>query len=116
VRWRPVRAVHDPEKMIADLAAAVALGGDCLADISVLRSQPELAGGRRARRRRRPGRVDIDATIVTSCSEKDQAAPTRSPRAGVRFPSRHEVTYDYSVPIYHRSLTVRRRTVLVFFI
>jgi hypothetical protein len=29
---------------VADLAAAVALGGDCLADIAVLRAQPELAG------------------------------------------------------------------------
>jgi hypothetical protein len=36
--------VHDPGKIIADLAAAVALGGDCLADIAVLRDQPELAG------------------------------------------------------------------------
>jgi Transposase DDE domain group 1 len=43
-RWRAPRAVHDPGKVIADLAAAVALGGDCLADISVLREQPELAG------------------------------------------------------------------------
>ena len=29
---------------MADLAAALALGGDCLADIAVLREQPELAG------------------------------------------------------------------------
>ena len=36
--------MHDPGKVIADLAAAVALGGDCLADIAVLREQPELAG------------------------------------------------------------------------
>ena len=43
-RWRAPRAVHDPGKIIADLAAAVALGGDCLADIAVLREQPELAG------------------------------------------------------------------------
>jgi Transposase DDE domain group 1 len=43
-RWRPPRAVHDPGKIVADLAAAVALGGDCLADIAVLREQPELAG------------------------------------------------------------------------
>ena len=43
-RWRGPRAVHDPGKIIADLAAAVALGGDCLADIAVLREQPELAG------------------------------------------------------------------------
>src|SRR5690348_1036235 len=31
--WRAPRAVHDPGKIIADLAAALALGGDCLADI-----------------------------------------------------------------------------------
>ena len=43
-RWRAPRAVHDPGKIVADRAAAVALGGDCLADIAVLREQPELAG------------------------------------------------------------------------
>jgi Transposase DDE domain group 1 len=43
-RWRAPRAVHDPGKIVADLAATVALGGDCLADIAVLREQPELAG------------------------------------------------------------------------
>jgi hypothetical protein len=31
-RWRPVRAVHDPGKIVTDLGVAVALGGDCLAD------------------------------------------------------------------------------------
>jgi hypothetical protein len=43
-RWRAPRAVHDPGKVVADLAAAVALGGDCLAGIAVLREQPGLAG------------------------------------------------------------------------
>jgi hypothetical protein len=43
-RWRAPRAIHDPGKVIADLAAAVALGGDCLADIALLREQPQLAG------------------------------------------------------------------------
>ena len=43
-RWRRPRAVHDPGKMIADLVMALALGGDCLADVAVLRAQPELAG------------------------------------------------------------------------
>jgi hypothetical protein len=43
-RWRAPRAVHDPGKIVADLAAVVALGGDCLADIAVLREQPHLAG------------------------------------------------------------------------
>jgi hypothetical protein len=42
--WRAPRAVHDPGKIVADLAAALALGGDCLADIAVLREQPQLAG------------------------------------------------------------------------
>jgi hypothetical protein len=30
LRWRAPRAVHDPGKIILDLAAAVALGRDCL--------------------------------------------------------------------------------------
>jgi Transposase DDE domain group 1 len=116
-RWRASRAVHDPGKVIADLAIAVALGGDCLADIAMLRAQPQLFGpvasdpvvsrlimrlagdAARALKAIRSARavarqqawalageaapgaggeliIDIDATIVTSYSEKDQAAPT----------------------------------------
>jgi Transposase DDE domain group 1 len=43
-RWRAPRAVHDPGKIIADLVMTLALGGDCLADIAVLRAQPQLTG------------------------------------------------------------------------
>jgi hypothetical protein len=43
-RWRLPRAVHDPGKVVADLAMAVALGGDCLADAGVLRAEPALFG------------------------------------------------------------------------
>jgi len=43
-RWRPARAVHSPGKIITDLAVALALGGDCLADVAMLRAQPELFG------------------------------------------------------------------------
>jgi hypothetical protein len=117
-RWRAARAVHSPGKIITDLVVALALGGDCLADVAMLRCQPELFGpvasdpvvsrlvarlaadapralgairGARAGARQRawelagdaaPGAgsglvtVDIDATIVTSCSEKEQATPT----------------------------------------
>ena len=114
--WRSVRAVHDPGKVILDLAVAVALalGGDCLADVAVLRAQPGLFGSvasdptisrliaalaaepdaalaaissARATARaatwtaRRPvtGKlvvVDLDATLVTAHSEKENAAPT----------------------------------------
>ena len=43
-RWRAPRAVHDPGKIVTDLVVALALGGDCLADIAVLRSSPEVFG------------------------------------------------------------------------
>jgi Transposase DDE domain group 1 len=36
--------VHDPGKTVLDLAVAVALGGDCLADAGVLRAEPALFG------------------------------------------------------------------------
>ena len=31
--WRKDRAVHDPGRILLDVALAVALGGDCLADV-----------------------------------------------------------------------------------
>lgn len=42
--WRSPWAIHDPGKIILDLATAVGLGADCLADIGVVRAQPELFG------------------------------------------------------------------------
>ena len=42
--WRSPRSVHDPGKTVLDLAVAIALGGDCLADAAVVRAQPELFG------------------------------------------------------------------------
>jgi hypothetical protein len=115
--WRAERATHDPGKVILDVATAVALGGDCLADVTVVRAQPEVFGlvasdptvsrlvsaltaevddaleairaaraAARARvwerRRPIPGKpggqviIDMDATLVTAHSEKEQAAPT----------------------------------------
>lgn len=42
--WRSTRAQHDPGKVLLDLATAVALGGDCLADIAAVRAQPTIFG------------------------------------------------------------------------
>ena len=42
--WRKPMAVHDPAKVIIDLAVALALGGDCLADIALLRAEPAVFG------------------------------------------------------------------------
>jgi hypothetical protein len=43
-RWRKPTAVHDPAKILLDLAVSLALGGDCLADIAVLRAEPGVYG------------------------------------------------------------------------
>ncbi|MCC5480517.1 IS1380 family transposase [Streptomyces barringtoniae] len=42
--WRKPRAVHDPGKILLDVALAVALGGDCLADVGTLRAEPAVFG------------------------------------------------------------------------
>ena len=124
-RWRKPTAVHDPAKILLDLALTLAAGGDCLADVALLRGQPGVFGpvasdptvsrmvtalaadlpaalkaintARAAARARTwalagqhapdhragavagrddPLAIDLDATLVTSHSEKEQAAPT----------------------------------------
>ena len=44
VPWRKPQAVHDPGKVLLDLAIGTAIGGDCLADIAVLRTEPAVFG------------------------------------------------------------------------
>lgn len=48
--WRKPNAVHDPGKILLDLALAVAIGGDCLADIGVIRAERGVGRSRRTRR------------------------------------------------------------------
>jgi Transposase DDE domain group 1 len=42
--WRPPNAVHHPAKVLLDLAVTLGIGGDCLADIAVLRAEPSVFG------------------------------------------------------------------------
>jgi hypothetical protein len=42
--WRRPLAVHDPGNIVLDLAIALALGGDCLADVNLLRAEPGVFG------------------------------------------------------------------------
>jgi hypothetical protein len=119
--WRKQWAVLDPGKILLDLALSVAIGGDCLADISVVRAEPAvfgrvasdptvsrlidtlastpqaaLAAINQARvtvrgrvwklagvdapdhqiSAQRPLVIDLDATLITSHSEKEHASPT----------------------------------------
>jgi hypothetical protein len=120
-RWCKPTAVHDPAKIVLDLAVSLALGGDCLADIAALRAEPGIYGrvasdptvsrtidvlaadaaaalqaidaARAAARAtvwglagqhapdfgadaKNPLVVDVDATLVGSHSEKENAKPT----------------------------------------
>jgi len=42
--WRKPLARHDPGKILLDPAVSVAVGGDCLADIALLREEPGVFG------------------------------------------------------------------------
>jgi Transposase DDE domain group 1 len=64
-RWRKPLAVHDPAKVVLDLAVSLALGGDCLADIGVLRSEPAIYG-----------RVASDPTVSRTIDSLARDAPT----------------------------------------
>ncbi|MGF1652482.1 MAG: transposase, partial [Actinomycetales bacterium] len=43
-RWRRPGARHDPGKVLLDLALTLAVGGDCLADVAVLRAEARVFG------------------------------------------------------------------------
>jgi hypothetical protein len=38
--WLPRFAVHGPAKILLDLALGLAVGGDCLPDVALLRAEP----------------------------------------------------------------------------
>lgn len=42
--WRKPRAVHDPGKVLLDVALAAAPGGNCLADVAMVRAEPDVFG------------------------------------------------------------------------
>ena len=42
--WRKPLATHDPGKIVCDLAISLAVGGDCLADVAVLREHRQVFG------------------------------------------------------------------------
>ena len=63
--WRKPMAIHDPAKVLLDLAIAVAVGGDCLADIAVVRAEPAVFG-----------LVASDATVSRTVDALAVDAPT----------------------------------------
>lgn len=79
--WRPMRARHDPGKVLLDVAIAVALGGDCLADVAAVRAQRDLFGVAASD----PTVCRLFATLTADPASADAAvAALRSARAAGR--------------------------------
>lgn len=112
-RWRKPTAVHDRSKVVTDLALTLALGGDCLSDAAVLRSEPGSYG-----------RVESEATVsrtITALSgdaDRVQAAVAAARKvararawalAGQDAPN-HAVTADHQL-VVDLDATLSPRTV-----
>jgi len=72
--WRKPLAVHDPAKVVMDLAVALALGGDCLADVAVVRGEPDLYG-----------LVASDPTVSRTIAGLAADAPAARPHPGAQL-------------------------------
>ena len=92
--------MHDPGKVLLDLAVAVAIGGDCLADIAMLRAEPGVFG-----------QVASDPTVSRMIDRlagdaatrvgRDQHRPGGRPGAGVGAgrPARPRPQIDAGAPL-----------------
>ena len=84
-------AVHDPAKVLSDLAVTLAVGGDCLADLAVLRAEPgvpgRVASESGSSRRRRPGRESPRGVDAIAHHQRGGAAGGPWPVAAPRTPS-----------------------------
>jgi hypothetical protein len=79
--WRATRASHDPGKVLLDVATAVALGGDCLADVAAVRAQCDLFGIVASD----PTVSRVFAALTVDATTTDAVvAALRSARAGAR--------------------------------
>ncbi|MFI1586176.1 IS1380 family transposase [Embleya sp. NPDC020630] len=94
--WGRTRAVHDPGKTVLDLAVALVLGGDCLADVAILREQPDVFGpvasdptvSRLVTALAAAGPKAVDAIRAARAAARERAwnlARTASPVAGGRL-------------------------------
>jgi len=83
--WRKPGSVHDPAKVLLDLAVAVALDGDCPADATVVRAEPAVFGSvasdatisRAVAGLARDART---ADVVLAAVDQVRAAARRAPR------------------------------------
>ena len=110
--WRKPLAVHDPAKVLLDLAVAAALGGDCLADAALVRAEPGVYGAVASD-------ATISRTIATLAEDADrvlravaaarraarevawQRAGTDAPNHGIRAAAPLVVDIDATIVVAH---------------
>jgi len=78
--------VHDPGKVLLDLTVSIALGGDCLADLAVVRAQGDLGHvASDPTVSRLIDRLAVDADIALNRPRAARAGAARRPgRTGCR--------------------------------
>ena len=88
--WRKPGAVHDPAKVVLDLAMMLALGGDALSDIATLHAEPGVYG--RVASDPTVSRVitalagDADRVLAAIATARQEARVTAWARAGAYAP------------------------------
>jgi hypothetical protein len=80
--WRKQFAVHDPAKVLLDLALTPALGGERLADVAVIRAEPSLYGSV-ASDPTISRTIDALAAQVDTMLESDRRCPRKGTLAGL---------------------------------
>ena len=121
--WTPFGAIHDTGKIILDLAVTLAVGGDCPADIAVLRGQPRLFGAVASdptvSRRVDALAADVDAAVAAIRAARAQARALRLKWAPLSADVSVPVDIDATIliahsekedatPTYKRTLGTRR--------
>ena len=103
--WTPVGASHDTGKIVLDLAVALAVGGDCPADVAVLRGQPRLFGtvasDPTVSRRIDTLAADVDTVVAALRSARAQARALRLKWAPLSVDGPLPVDIDATILVAH---------------
>ena len=107
----------DPAKALLDLAVTLAMGGDCLADIAVLRAEPDLFGRHCCvgRGRARAGWADVSSSRCRGSSAVQLGRIPIPPEVimlAVRWYLRYGLSYrDVEELLAERGITVDHVTI-----
>ena len=81
---RKPTAVHDPGKVLTDVAVALALGGDCLADAAIIRAEAGIYGRVASEATVSAGSGTYGGRVASSTVEQPQSCNADRPTTRVR--------------------------------